>query len=194
MEGSQEVQNSPETKEKKGLAGGRGKETLFRVSARNQIEMIAIADNKANIITGINVVLISVTIAFFGSGASFIGRDFLGEMQLIIPFGILLITCLTSAIYAIFSAKPKFIVDTDKSHRSLTFFQNYYQKSLDEYIEEVHTVLESRKAVYDQIIMDMYNNGLVLHRKYQLLIYSYNIFMFGLVLSVLSFLVIILLP
>ena len=37
--------------------------------------------------------------------------------------------------------------------------------------------------------IDLYNQGLVLKRKYNLLVYAYQVFMFGFILSVLIFLV-----
>ncbi len=45
------------------IASGRGKETLFRSTFRNQINHIAIADNKANMIININSIIISLIIA-----------------------------------------------------------------------------------------------------------------------------------
>ena len=172
------------------LAKGRGKETLFRVAARNQIELIAIADNKANIITGINVLLISIIIAFFGSGATLNGIEAVSKLELVIPLGILMLACLVSAIYAILSAKPQIIPEKEGDEKSITFFQNYYRDSMKDYIDHMYQVLSSPRKTYDQLIIDMFNNGIVLHRKYELLKLSYNIFMIGLILAVASFILI----
>ena len=169
------------------LAAGRGKETLFRVSARNQIELIAIADNKANMITGIDAVLFSLSIAFFGSGLSMQGVPFNERAEVMVPFVILIFACLISAIFAILSAKPT-IIKSPKSSLSLLFFQSFYDKSLEVYKEEMHTLLSSRETIYDQLIIDMYYNGLVLKRKYSLLNFSYMIFMIGIISSVVAFL------
>ena len=48
------------------VGGGRGKETLFRVTFRNQINHIQIADNKANMIITINSLIITVLIGLSG--------------------------------------------------------------------------------------------------------------------------------
>ena len=49
--------------------------------------------------------------------------------------------------------------------------------------------MSERQATYRHMIIDMYNNGLVLQSKYNLLSKSYTVLMVGLVLSVLSYVV-----
>ncbi|MDH3652270.1 MAG: DUF5706 domain-containing protein [Saprospiraceae bacterium] len=171
---------------KSGFARGRGKETLFRVASRNQINLISIADNKANMIIGINAILISVIMALFGSGISIGGTPFVNRLELIIPFSLLLLACLVSVVFAIMAAKPH-IISIRKGHRvSKLFFDSFFQTSLDDYIIEMHEVLSSNEATYDQMIIDLYNNGLVLRRKYSLLDKAYRIFMVGFIASVIS--------
>ena len=69
------------------------------------------------------------------------------------------------------------------------FFQNFYHESLDEYKLDMYKVLGSRQLTYDQMIIDMYNNGLVLKGKYDLLSKSYNVFMFGQVATVVAYVI-----
>ncbi|RLD22457.1 MAG: metal-dependent phosphohydrolase [Bacteroidetes bacterium] len=172
-----------------GFAQGRGKETLFRVSARNQIELIAIADNKANIIIGINVMLITLIIASFGSNFELGDSLIMSRMELLIPFSILLFCCLISAIFSMLAAKPHIIKSKEKKGSSKLFFQNFYTETLDEYKADMYKVLGSRQLTYDQMIIDMYHNGIVLHGKYNLLSKSYNVFMFGQVATVLAYVI-----
>ena len=172
----------------KRFARGRGKETLFRVTARNQIELVAIADNKSNIIIGINVVLITVIMAVSGSDLMIGEQHVLQKPEFSIPFSILLVCALTSAVYAILAARPKIIRAAQQTNRSKLFFENFYEESLDEYTQDMHDILESPEKPYDQMIIDMYNVGLVLQRKYSLISKAYNVLMIGLILSVLCFL------
>lgn len=51
----------------------RGRDTLYRITLRNQINLISIADQKANIIIGINAIIISLLIAILGSGFGIVG-------------------------------------------------------------------------------------------------------------------------
>ena len=48
-------------------------------------------------------------------------------------------------------------------------------------------MMEDREFLYGSLIRDVYAQGVVLGRKYRMLRAAYNIFMFGLILSVLAF-------
>ena len=176
----------------KQFARGRGKETLFRVTARNQIELIAIADNKANIIIGVNVLVITLFLAIFSNEFKQQTGWLITRIELIVPFGILLLASLISAIYAMLAARPNIIKPKSEKGTSKLFFQNYYRETLDEYVDDMNTVLSSREMIYRQMIIDMYYNGIVLKRKYAQLSKSYNILMAGLTIAVLTFAIIIL--
>jgi len=49
--------------------------------------------------------------------------------------------------------------------------------------------MNDRDFLYGTLIRDVYSQGVVLGRKYRLLRISYNIFMYGLVTSVLAFVI-----
>ena len=174
------------------LAGGRGKETLFRVTFRNQVNLIAIADNKANMIISLNAVLISLIIAVFGSGLTIQGQPFMEKIILVIPFTILMFTCLVSGIFAIMTAKPNIIKSPEGINNpklSLLFFGNFFKKDLDRYLEDMSELLNSRKAIYEHLTIDIFNQGKVLHRKYKLLTISYWNLMAGIIATVLAYLI-----
>ncbi len=189
----------PENLEKKAkaLARGRGKDTLFRVTIRNQADLIAIADNKANMIISVNTIIVSLIIAGLGSGMSFGPLNLLQFPQIIVPLTILLIGCTSSAIFSIFAAKPRFLKSkvanysdgSDEEWRSILFFGNYRHLSLPEYMEKIHDLLSTNDGIYRNLIIDMYFNGQVLHRKYRLLSFSYTSFLIGLVLCVIIYLI-----
>ena len=165
-----------------------GVQTLFSVSGRNQMELIAIADNKANMITAICAALIFLIIALFSSGVSLHGSPVFERLEFVLPLGILLAFCCISAVCAILALKPK-IIRTKNESRSALFFSNYYRKSLAEYKTDMHKIMSSREAIYDHMLTDMYYNGLVLERKYELLGFSYTIFLLALVCSVSSYVI-----
>ncbi len=168
------------------LAGGRGKETLFRVAARNQIELIAIADNKANIIIGINALIISVIIALLGSRFTFAGESLTTNAGILLPFSILLIFSLVSCILAIIAAKPVIIRTRNREGkaRSILFFDFSSKITLDEYQDDMRKLLGSKQDIYDQMMVEMYSNGQVLKRKYSYLSVAYWLFMIGFISSV----------
>jgi hypothetical protein len=166
-----------------------GTDTLFAVSGRNQLELISIADNKANMITAICAALIFLIIALFSSGFSLKGSPVLERIEFVLPLGILLAFCCVSAICAVLALKPK-IIRTKKDSHSAIFFHNYYRKSLSEYKAEMHEMMSSKDRIYDHMLTDMYHNGLVLERKYALLGFSYTIFLLAIVCSVMSYVIV----
>ncbi len=171
--------------------GGKGRETLFRVAYRNQITLIQIADNKANIIISINAMIISSIIAVSGYGVVANKMEY-DKTNIIVPVAFILLSCLTSAIFAIQAAKPKIIrpmaLDTNKDKSSLLFFGIISTYTQAQYLEHMHSLLSSDQDIYDTMTIDLYNQGLILTRKYALLNRAYRIFMFGFILSVWMFL------
>ena len=179
------------------IAKGRGKDTLFRVTIRNQADLIAIADNKANMIISVNTIIISLIIAGLGSGMSFAKWSFLQFPQIIAPLTILMLGCTSSAVFSILAAKPRFLKSKDENNgdhqdaklRSMLFFGNFHNLSLPEYLDKMHEVLSVNDDIYRSLIIDMYFNGQVLHRKYRLLALSYTSFLIGIVLCVVIYLI-----
>ncbi len=184
-----EEQNE-ETSEKK-KKGGRGKETLYRVAYRNQIALIQIADNKANLIISINTMIISSVIAVSGYGL--VAHQFeANRTNIVVPIALILLTCLISAIYAIQAAKPKLIkpgaLSMSKDKSSLIFFGMISNFTQSEYLEKMKALRTSEEDVYETMNVDLHNQGLILNRKYKLLNTAYRVFMFGFILSVWVFL------
>ena len=175
-------------------AGGRGRETLFRVTFRNQINLIQIADNKANMIISINTLIISVIISITGYSSVSGGIDF-NKGAILIPVILIILTCLISVVYAIQAARPHLIKDkhkkgiTNPGKSSILFFGNISKMTMDEYLVGMDELLNSRQSIYKNMTIDIYNQGKVLQRKYHLLSIAYLIFMYGFVFSVLLFLV-----
>lgn len=180
-----------EEKEPKNKKAERGRETLFRASYQNQSNLIQMADNKANIIISINTMIISSIIAITGYGAV-AGKINTYDSQVLIPIVLIILTCLVSVIFAIQAARPKLIKAKNEGgsmqKSSLLFFGVIAQYSQQSYLDEMKKLLDSGTELYEHMTIDLYNQGLILKRKYNLLVYAYQIFMFGFILSVLVFL------
>lgn len=175
--------------------GGRGRETLFRVTFRNQINLIQIADNKANMIISINSLIISVMVTITGFGVVQDTFEY-NRAEIAVPVTLIILTCLMSVVYAIQAARPhiirnkKGVVEKPAKNTSILFFGTISTKTMDEYMEAMDEMLKSRDQIYNNMIIDIYNQGRVLKRKYHLLSIAYLIFMYGFVFSVLTFLLI----
>ena len=169
----------------------RGWETLFRATYKNQSSLIMMADNKANIIISINTMIISSIIAITGYGAV-AGKMEMYGLHVIIPLVMIILSCLVSVIFAITAARPKLIkprkVGGAMQKSSLLFFGVIANYSQQGYIDDMNTLLNSGNELYEHMTIDLYNQGLILKRKYNLLVYAYQIFMFGFIFSVVVFL------
>jgi len=169
----------------------RGRETLFRVTYQHQSKLIQIADYKANIIISVSTMVISATIAILGYGAV-AGKMADYSTMLFIPIAMIILTCLVSLVIAIQAARPKLISiknSGNPTHRSsLLFFGVIASYTQQEYLDKMRTLLTSESDMYEQMILDIRNQGKVLRRKYNLLVYSFQILMYGFAFSVVIFL------
>ncbi|MEJ2006303.1 MAG: DUF5706 domain-containing protein, partial [Cyclobacteriaceae bacterium] len=182
-------------RKKSGKEFGRGIDTLYRSNYRNHINFSSIADGKANMMISINTILISVIVTF--SGASLSVEGFIIErFRYTIPILVLLLGSLCSVLFAILSARPKVTtrevnMDEVKDNKiSLLYFGNFLGIPLEDFIAYLQELKMDQERLYDSMSIDLYNLGIVLREKYRLLSISYNIFMIGLTVSVLAFIII----
>lgn len=99
---------------------------------------------------------------------------------------------MTFAILATRPAIPdgKFtIADVDNKLVNLLFFGNFYRTSLQDFNYGMLKMMDDKDFLYGSLIRDLYGQGLVLGRKYHQLKIAYNIFMAGLIISVLAFII-----
>lgn len=163
----------------------RGIETMFKVTARNQINLSSIADSKANLMISVNSIIIS---AIF-----FIFKNIMEVPHFIIPCIILLIVCLITITYSVMATRPivtdgKFSEEDVKKKRvNLLFFGNFHNMDLGIYSKALKGMMTDYDELYDSLIKDQYYLGKVLGKKYRFLRISYTIFMYGLIISVISF-------
>jgi len=175
---------------------GRGIETLYRAVYSYHINLSSIADNKANIMISINTIIISLVITLFGSGYTFSGQDEFGSIRFVIPIAVLLVTSLVAVIFAILSSRPNVTTkeryELSKKDSSILFFGNFAQLQLKEFVGRMKELKEQNEELYDSMTVDIYYLGAVLVKKYRLLSWSYNIFMGGLILCAVGFVIIML--
>ncbi|MCK5704011.1 MAG: hypothetical protein KAI29_22795, partial [Cyclobacteriaceae bacterium] len=155
-------------------AKSQGRQTLFRVTYRTQINLIRIADNKANMILGINAMIISVLIGMIGSRMIFSSESINGNLAMITPVVLIMLTSLFTALFAIRAAQPHLIkpkepLPNENKKMSLLFFENIWEMTTDDYINKMETLLNSSQDIYQNMIIDIHNQAKVLHRKYKLL-------------------------
>jgi len=165
---------------------GRGVETMYRTTYRTHVNLSSIADNKANIMLSINAIVISITL-------SVLTPSFGNNPKLIFPTVVLLSVCLLAVIFATLSTRPKitegkFTVEDIKAKRSnLLFFGNFYNMKIDDFHWGMMEMIKDPDFLYSSMTRDLYYLGVVLAKKYRYLRICYSIFMYGLIVAVLTF-------
>ena len=181
----------------------RGIETMFRTMYSNHMKLSDMADKKASMMISLNAVIMSVIITYLGAKSSVLaptgGTSFTRNPILAVPMGILLLTSLCSVTSAILSAQPdvtsfKWLKrnPTIATNRrvNLLFFGQFTKLSLQHFQEGMRELMRQKDMLYTNMVTDVYYLGEVLDRKYKLLRVSYSIFMVGLILTTLSFLIV----
>ncbi len=170
----------------------RERQTFYRVTFKNNCNLLQIADNKANIIISINALLISSTIALIGYG-TVSNQIEVQNPRIFVPILIFLATGLFSTILAVQAAKPKIMgkakIDptAEKPKSSVLFFGVSSSYSMDEYLGEIKRILDSNEHIQDQMSISLYYQGMVLNRKYKLLRHAYDVFIAALVMGIGTF-------
>lgn len=164
----------------------KGIETMFRITSNNHQRLSDMADNKAHIMISINSIILSVVL-------SVLLRKLEDNEHLILPTVTLLLICLVTMVFSILATRPsvpsgRFTPEEVLEKKpNLLFFGNFYRMSLRDYNDAMEKMMEDRDYLYGSLIKDIYSQGIVLGRKYRLLRIAYNVFMFGIIVSVLGF-------
>jgi predicted metal-dependent HD superfamily phosphohydrolase len=169
----------------------RGIETMFRLTSKNHIDISGMADSKANIMISINSIIISVLL-----GSLMQKLD--SNPHLIPPTIVLLIVTLSSIVYSILSLRPNITSgkfskeDIANQKTNLLFFGNFHKMTREDYHWGMNRLMENSSFLYSNLIDDIFFLGVVLAKKYKYLRAAYNIFMFGIIVAVITFVVAIL--
>jgi len=175
-----------EKKKAKGPGTARGVETMFRSAYRVQMELTALADNKANMMISINGIIISIIIAAVSPKLD-------ANPWLILPSTVFLLGTLISIVFSILAARPRIstqritLEDLANSKGNILFFGNFANLSPDHFQEGMLELMQDRQVMYETMIDNIYGIGMVLKKKFALLKIAYTSFMLALIMGVFSF-------
>ena len=176
-------------KEKEKEKTSRAVETMFRTTYRTHISLSQSADNKAHIMLSINTIVLSLAV-------SNLVIKFQDNPKFILPTVILVAVCLISMVFATLATRPKITEGKVTKEAilqrkaNLLFFGNYYNMKLEEFHWGMMEMLKDDDFLYSAMTRDLYFLGIVLGKKYRYLSICYDVFMYGLIIAVLSFAVI----
>ncbi|MBP1678836.1 MAG: metal dependent phosphohydrolase [Bacteroidetes bacterium] len=180
-----------EAKSEKERRPERGIETLFRTAPQNHLNLSSIADQKANILITVNALVISIVLTQMFQN--------LDEIKtLLVPTLILLGVCMLTIVFATLATKPKITSgtftreDINNKKANLLFFGNFYKMSLEDFEWGMNAMMNDREYLYGAMIRDFFSLGQVVGRKYFHLRIAYIVFMYGIGLAVLSFVIVLL--
>jgi HD superfamily phosphodiesterase len=177
-------------KELKDNRPDRGIETMYRVTLKNHIKLSDIADTKANILLSVSAIIMSIALSTL-----FPKLDKPDNYYLIYPTMLFLLMSVVTMIFSILSTRPKVTSgkfsseDVKNKKVNLLFFGNFHKMPLKEFQDGMEQVMNDRDYLYKSLMKDLYFLGKVLDKKYKLLRVAYNIFMVGIILSLLSFVI-----
>lgn len=168
----------------------RGIETMFRVTLKNHITLSNIADTKANILLSVNAIIVSLVLSNLASKL-----DNPSNGYLITPTIIFVMFTVASIILSIMATRPnvtrgKFTKeDVANKQVNLLFFGNFHKMSLQDFEWAMGEMMQDRDYLYSSMKKDLYFLGLVLDKKYKILRLTYTVFMIGIIVSVIAFII-----
>ena len=169
----------------------RGIETMVRLTSGNHIHFSSIADHKASMLISTNSLMMTLIVTLYGRGI--MGAEI--PNFILIPIFILMIAALTTIIFAIISTRPKITSgtftkdDIQKKRANLLFFGNFFNMTVEDYEWGMREMMKDGDYLYGTMIRDTYYLGKVVARKFMYLRISYNVFMIGLIATIVSFVV-----
>ncbi|AMG73405.1 Pycsar system effector family protein [Sphingopyxis granuli] len=156
---------------------------LVRTNQQITMQLSQMADQKASILMGATFVVFTLAIGQARAGAG----------ALTTPLAILATFSFLSALLAISAVLPRVgkappAARDGEDRGNLLFFGHFAQMGEDEFIAAVKARLRTEEDLYEVMLRDTWQNGVVLaRRKYRYLAYAYRLFVVGLTLTFLAF-------
>lgn len=166
----------------------KGIQSMYRIALRNHIKLSDIADTKANILLSVNAIVISLALA------NLIPKlENESNAHLIYPTAVFVLFAMISMVMSIIATRPNVTrgefdkEDVRQKKVNLLFFGNFHKMKLEDYEWAIGEMLQDKEYIYSALTKDLYFLGVVLDRKYKLLRMTYNVFMIGIIISVITF-------
>ncbi len=199
-------------KKKKNNASAKSVETMFRNAYRAQLDMLALAATKANIMISLNGIIVSILMVTSG----FI---YTNTPIFLLPAILFLVTSAISIYFALSAASPSpapahtrvFCCVRDVIKRKASFrdfkeyvklpekrfdektsniliFDDFAQLSKETYLKYMAELVNNPEKTYEKMSDQLYWLGKMADNKFTNLRYSYSVFRWGLILSISIFL------
>lgn len=181
------------------LGSAKAVETMFRNAIRTELDMIALAAAKANIMISLNGFIIS---ALMISGAFL----FNSSPAFLAPAGVFMVSSAVSIVFALFAASPqrKGMANAVRTwwdgvrgrpalqpddEANLLIYEERVKLDPDEYWGKMQDLLRDRDEIYHQMSQHLYWLGQMASEKFKMLKVAYTVFRWGLLGSLVTFMV-----
>ena len=171
------------------IATNKSAQTQFKTALRNHIDLSSMADNKANIMLSVNALIITFALPL-------LGRQIQANPNLLIPTMMLLTVTVVSMVFATLATRPipmkgySSIESIQNKKSNLFFFGNYFNMTFDEYEKGMEVTISNDDILDSTIMRDLFFLGKTLGKKYAYLRRCYTIFMYGIIATVIGFVVV----
>jgi predicted metal-dependent HD superfamily phosphohydrolase len=171
------------------IANSKSAQTQFKTALRNHIDLSSIADNKANIMLSVNALIITFALPL-------LGRLIADNKLLLVPTMMLLTVCVISMIFATLATRPipmkgySSMESILAKKSNLFFFGNYFKMTFDEYEQGMNATVADDDILDTTIMRDLFFLGKTLGAKYAHLRKCYTIFMYGIIATVIAFVIV----
>ena len=157
---------------------------LVRTNQQITMQLSQMADQKASILMGATFVVFTLAIGQARSGGGALAMP----LAILATFSFLSALLAVSAVLPRVGKAPPVVYKDGKDHSNILFFGRFEQMEEDEFIAAVKTRLRTEEDLYETMLRDTYQNGVVLaRRKYRYLAYAYRLFVVGLTLTFIAF-------
>ena len=164
-------------------------EDLFKIAFRNYVHLVSVADSKAGLLLNVNSIIVSVTIAF-------VVRHTFHPL----PSIILLAFSFCTILLSILASRPQgnhFMQDKNSSSYQTFFFgsvdligNEFSKANWENYSIELDGLLKGGKEkIFEEMYKESFNVRKVLGKKFMYLNVAYYVFLGGLFISIISFLI-----
>jgi hypothetical protein len=164
-------------------------EDLFKIAFRNYVHLVSVADSKAGLLLNVNSIIVSVAIAFV-----------VRHTFHLLPSIILLSFSFCTILLSILASRPQvnqFMQDKNSSSYQTFFFgsvdligNEFSKANWENYSLELDALLKGGKEkIFEEMYKESFNVRKVLGKKFMYLNIAYYVFIGGLFISIITFLI-----
>ena len=187
-----EKKKKKKKKKKKNRELSRNVQNVIKTTMRNNVDLTAIADYKANILLTLSSLIFTILIPVVLANLEIILDE-----HLYVPIFLLFATCVTTMILAALATRPTKLSGqsfdiSGQTQFSPFFFGNYYKLPEAKYKAYLRNQMKDPEMMKEHMITDLFYLGKALGGKYSRIRICYTIFIAGIAFTVTSAFVVIL--